>query len=103
MKTRRQLLQGASLAVAGAPMIVKASALGLGGAVAPSDRISLASIGLGWMGFDGHLSRISEVEETCALSPCATWTKGHLTRGKALVDTAYGDQGARPIMLSKRC
>ena len=47
MKTRRQLFQGAALAVAGAPMIVKASALGLGGATAPSDKIAVACIGLG--------------------------------------------------------
>ncbi len=39
-------------ALTGAPMIVKASALGLGGAVAPSDRVVLAGLGIGGRGAD---------------------------------------------------
>ena len=74
MKTRRQLFQGAALAVAGAPMIVKASALGLGGATAPSDKIAVACIGLGWMGFDGHVKDFPK-SPAPASSPSATWTR----------------------------
>ena len=57
MNSRRKFLRNAglaSVASVAAPLIVPASALGLGGATPPSDRISLAYIGLGWMGFDGH-------------------------------------------------
>jgi len=50
---RREFLQAAPLALAGAaafPTIVKASALGRGGAIAPSDRIVMAGIGFGMQG-----------------------------------------------------
>jgi predicted dehydrogenase len=51
--SRREFLERAPLALAGAaafPAIVKASALGLGGAVPPSDRIVMAGIGYGMQG-----------------------------------------------------
>jgi predicted dehydrogenase len=50
---RREFLKAAPAAVAGMaafPTIVKASALGRGGAVAPSDRIVMAGIGFGMQG-----------------------------------------------------
>jgi predicted dehydrogenase len=50
---RREFLRRVPLALAGAaafPTIVKASALGLGGAVPPSDRIVMAGIGFGMQG-----------------------------------------------------
>src|SRR5512147_650878 len=50
---RREFLKKAPLAVAGAaafPTIVRASALGRGGAVPPSDRIVMAGIGFGMQG-----------------------------------------------------
>jgi len=43
------------LRLAAAPLFIPAAALGRGGATAPSDRINVACIGLGWMGYDGHL------------------------------------------------
>lgn len=51
--SRREFLKRTPLAVAGMaafPTIVKASALGRGGAVAPSDRIVMAGIGFGMQG-----------------------------------------------------
>src|SRR5690349_3254376 len=51
MANRRDFLK-ALPAAAGFPTIVKASALGMGGAVAASDRVTLATIGVGWMGGD---------------------------------------------------
>ncbi len=92
MKTRRQLLQGASLAVAGAPMIVKASALGLGGAMAPSDKVTVCNIGLGWMGFDGHVKDFTKVASARVVAVCDI-DEEHLDRAKAYVDNAYGDHG----------
>lgn len=50
---RREFLKSAPIALAGAaafPTIVRASALGRGGAVAPSDRIVMAGIGYGMQG-----------------------------------------------------
>jgi predicted dehydrogenase len=95
MKTRRQLFQGAALAVAGAPMIVKASALGLGGATAPSDKIAVACIGLGWMGFDGHVKDFAKVASARVVAVCDL-DETHLTRARAYIDTEYGDQGCTP-------
>lgn len=50
--TRRRVLKGAAQAggIAAAPMIVPASALGLGQAVAPSDRVTLGGLGIGSRG-----------------------------------------------------
>ena len=58
MITRRQLLNSvpaAAATVAGFPMIVKAQTLGRDGGVAPSNRVAIATIGMGWMG--GRRSR----------------------------------------------
>ncbi len=46
--SRRRLLQGGALA--SAPMIVRASTLGLGGATPPSDRVTLGGLGIGSRG-----------------------------------------------------
>ena len=50
--TRRRLLTGATRvgAVAAAPMFIPASALGRGGAVAPSNRVTLGGLGIGSRG-----------------------------------------------------
>ena len=52
MPNRRSFLKSLTLpaAAVGFPTIVPASALGLDGAVPASDRVTLASIGVGWMG-----------------------------------------------------
>ncbi len=92
MKTRRQLFQGAALAIGGFPTIVKASALGRGGATPPSDRITIGCIGVGWMGFDGHIKDFVEVKDARIVA-IADIDDTHLTRAKAYVDEAYGDQG----------
>lgn len=47
---RRQLLQVGAGGLAAAPMIVPASALGLGQAVAPSDRVTVGGLGIGGRG-----------------------------------------------------
>ena len=77
MSSRRKFLRNAGLAsvasVAG-PLWVPARALGGGGATLPCDRITLACIGLGWMGGEGHLKEFLKLK-MCALSPCATWTR----------------------------
>ena len=86
MPTRRQLLQ--SLA---APAIVPASALGLNGAVPPSDRVTLATIGVGWMGG----SHVDEFLKCSGLQyvALADLDDHRLTENKAKIDGFYGDQG----------
>ena len=56
--TRRQFLRrtAAFAAAAAFPRVVPARALGAGGAVAPSERLTLGIIGLGKLGRESHLS-----------------------------------------------
>ena len=51
--TRRDFLKGAGAAL-GVPFLVPSSALGLGGAIPPSERITMGFIGVGGQG-GGHL------------------------------------------------
>jgi predicted dehydrogenase len=90
MSSRRSFLQKAGLASV-APLIVKATALGRDGSTPPSDRINLACIGLGWMGHDNHLKEFLALKDVRIVAVCDL-DEGHLTRGKALVDTENGDQ-----------
>ena len=89
MSNRRTFLKHAA-AVAGFPMIVKPSALGLQGTVAPSDRVTLATIGVGWMG-GSHNDAFLKV-------PAAQYVAVsdvdliHLRDAKEKIDRAYGSK-----------
>jgi predicted dehydrogenase len=94
MTGRRQFLRrlSASAAAAGGfPTIVRATALGLQGAVAPSDRVALATIGVGWMG-GSHLDAFLKVPG-CRLVAVCDLDEEHLAQAKAKVDKKYGDAG----------
>jgi len=94
MKTRRQLLKDVAALVpagaAGFPTIVKASALGLNGAVAASDRVVFATIGTGWMGTD-HVGIFLRVPGAQYVAVCDLDDE-HLEGAKAKIDKAYGNQ-----------
>jgi predicted dehydrogenase len=89
---RREFLKSAPLALAGAaafPTIVRASALGRGGAVAPSDRIVMAGVGYGMQG-PGDMRNFlgkSEVQwvAVCDLDDAA------LKRAQDIVNQNYGN------------
>lgn len=85
MPTRRQLLQCLA-----APAIIPASALGLNGAVAPSDRVTLATIGVGWMG-GGHVDEFLKCTGVQYVA-LADLDDHHLTENKAKIDSFYGNQ-----------
>ncbi len=87
---RRRLLRAFPAAV-GFPTIVKASALGLNGAVAPSERVVMAHIGVGWMGGD-HVDSFLKIPDVQVAAVCDL-DDTHLTANKAKVDLHYGDQG----------
>jgi hypothetical protein len=95
MNSRRKFLRNAGLASVTAPQLIPARALGRGGSTPPSDRISMACIGLGWMGHDGHLTEFLKLKDVRIVAVCDL-DESHLTRGKAMVDTEYGDQGCAP-------
>ena len=77
--TRRRMLKGAAAAAA-APYIVPASALGRGGAVAPSERITLGVIGVGGRGAshakaflsrpDAQVLAVCDVQQKKRLAAC---------------------------------
>jgi predicted dehydrogenase len=84
---RREFLQG-TLA-AGFPTIVPASALGAGGATAPSDRITLAGVGVGRMG-GGNVRNFLRHPDVRVVAVCDVQQAAR-ERAKTAVDRQYGD------------
>ena len=89
-RSRRQFLLWAAAgggAIA-APFIVRSTALGLAGAVPPSERIRVGFIGIGRMG-QGHLRCFLEYPEAqvVAVSDVDRWRREN---AKAVVEAAYG-------------
>lgn len=89
---RRRFLEKALAAagVAGFPAIIPGSALGMNGATAPSERIQIASIGVGSMG-GGHLRNLVNYEEVRVVAICDV-KEDRRQAGKSVVDTKYGDK-----------
>jgi len=91
---RRQFLKGAAVAgaaaVAGFPTIVRASALGRDGAVAPSNRIAMAGIGFGMMG-PGNMSNFLEKPEVQWVAVCDI-DKEPLAMARDMVNKKYGNK-----------
>jgi predicted dehydrogenase len=85
---RREFLRSASAAVVG-PMIVPRHVVAGSQAVAPSDRITLASIGVGSMG-GGHVRGFLKMPDVRYVAVCDV-RKEHLERSKTAVDQHYGD------------
>ena len=91
--SRREFLRTAPLALAGAavaPTIVKAAALGRGGAVAPSDRIVMAGIGFGMQG-PGNMRSFLGKDEVQWVAVCDL-DDGHLQEAQRTVNEKYGNQ-----------
>ncbi len=80
-------------AAALAPWVVPASALGADGTTAPSNRITLGFIGIGFMGQRHHLSRFVNYPEAQVLAVCDVdrWRREH---GQTTVETAYAARRA---------
>ncbi len=90
--TRRQFLQRAALAsgLLATPVIVPSSALGLGGAVPPSERIVLGGIGLGGRG-TGVLNWMLPEPDVQFVAICDP-QKNRREAIKKMVDTKYGNR-----------
>jgi len=89
---RRDFLKKVPLAVAGAaafPSILRGSALGLNGAVPPSDRIVMAGIGFGMQG-PSNMQAFLEKEEVQWVAVCDLDDK-HLAQAQAIVNRKYGN------------
>jgi predicted dehydrogenase len=79
-----------------APWIIPSAALGADGTIAPSNRITLGFIGVGFMGQKHHLSRFVEYPEAQVLAVCDVdrWRREH---GQRIVETAYAGQRASGV------
>ena len=90
--TRRTLLKGlaAGGAAAACPLVVPASALGLGGATAPSERLTMGAIGVGNRGA-ADLAAFMGFREVQVLAVCDV-NHRYLERAKAQVDNRYGNR-----------
>jgi threonine dehydrogenase-like Zn-dependent dehydrogenase len=91
---RREFLKNAALsapAAIGFPMIVPSSVLGADGATAPSERITVGSIGLGRMG-GGNTRSFLRHEDARVIAVCDV-QEARRQQMKAAVDQRYGDQG----------
>lgn len=90
--SRRDFLKATPLAVAGAaafPTIVRASALGRGGAVPPSDRIVMAGIGFGMQGPGNMRSFLGNSDVQWVA--CCDLDETALKRAQTTVNTTYGN------------
>jgi len=94
--SRRKFLEGAAGVAAGAfgfPYIVASSALGKSGTVAPSNRIVMGAIGVGWQGtvnMEGFLSK----DEVQFVAVCDI-DRQHLTAAKKMVDHKYDNDDCK--------
>jgi predicted dehydrogenase len=89
---RRQFLQGTAMALAG-PTIIPASALGLNGAVAPSNRVVFANIGIG--GRARHVMPFFLAQKDIVFAAVSDCRADMLKSAKEMIDTHYGNQDCR--------
>src|SRR5258708_1578758 len=91
---RRQFLgkmAGITAGVIGFPDLITPSALGKAGGVAPSNRVTLGFIGLGWMGGGHLLEPFLRLSGTHVLAVCDVDGRKR-ERAKALVENFYKNQ-----------
>jgi predicted dehydrogenase len=86
----KELLGGASVA-AGFPMIIPSSSFGADGAVAPSERIVMACIGVGSMG-GGHVRGFLRYRDVRIVAICDV-RESTRNRVRDMVNSYYGDSG----------
>src|SRR5438034_336164 len=96
--SRRQLIQGATAAAIGAPMVIPRSAFGMGGHVAPSERITVGFIGVGKMANDFHLPTLLGFPDVQALAVCDV-DANRRAHAKKRVEDAY----AKDDRASRKC
>jgi predicted dehydrogenase len=91
--SRRAFLKGAVATAAGAatPCIVPASALGLDGTAAPSNRVSYGYVGCGNHGTGWNFDQVFRCADAQIIAICDVDTK-HLDEAKAKVEGHYGRQ-----------
>ena len=89
---RRAFLKGVAAAGAAValPTVIRSSALGADGAVAPSNRITMGCIGVGGQGGDNLGAFLGEKD--CQVVAASDVDKGHLGGAKKRIDDHYHNQ-----------
>ena len=94
--SRRDFIKRTSIATAGAagiPMIVPSSALGLGGSVAPNERIVMGCIGVGSQG-TGNMRGFLGLKDFQFAAMCDV-DRGHRNNAVNIVNESYGNTDCR--------
>ena len=95
--SRREFVKRSASAVLGAivlPQIIPSSALGMGGRLAPSDRIVMGGIGLGSQGSGNMRNFLRRTSDVQFVAICDVDTS-HLERAKGMIDEAYNNKDCR--------
>jgi len=90
--TRRKFCKQSTLPLAagiGFPTLVPSSAMGLNGSISPSNRVTMACIGVGWQG-TGNMESFLELPEAQIVAVCDI-EQLHLDHAKDVVDKKYGN------------
>ena len=87
---RRSFLKGAGAVAVGFPYVVRSTALGLSGSVAPSNRIVIAGIGVGSMG-QADLRSFLGKPEVQVVAVCDV-DLNHAQQAKRMTDERYGNE-----------
>ena len=92
--TRRSFLKKTLGSVAALPWIIPSSALGRDGAMAPSQRISIAQIGFGWIG-GSHLQTLLGREDVQYIAGCDI-NKTRLDAAVSEINAKYAERYGKP-------
>lgn len=90
--SRRRFLGGLA-AAASAPYFVPSTVLGKDGGVAPSNRIVMGCVGLGWQG-TGNMKNFMK-EDDCQVIAVCDIDRNHLEKARNEVNSHYGNQDCR--------
>jgi predicted dehydrogenase len=94
--SRREFIRLTAATAAGAliiPSIIPSTAMGMGGKVAPSDRIVMGAVGVGSQG-TGNMRRFLKIKQVQVVALCDVDTS-HLAKAKDIVDIAYNNKDCR--------
>ena len=91
--SRRTAIKAGATAALAAPMFIPGSALGQDGRPAPSERVVMGCIGVGWQG-TGNMENFLKHSICQVVAVCDVDTQ-HLANAKSIVDKAHGNSDCK--------